>query len=161
MNYDCNPRPELKSSGSIDDFLANYRHESSSIVSFLSCLEKPEISGNHLNSTTKQPRSSQISDRLPKVSSQPSSATLSTMSFLTSGVVQETLTTKSPKQPRKVKQVETSISARPRTGDESEQERKRRKNREYQQRFREKKMRLQLQRQTSTAAPLENLPARP
>ena len=83
------------------------------------------------------------------------------MSFLTSGVVQETLTTKSPKQPRKVKQVETSISARRRTGDESEQERKRRKNREYQQRFREKKMRLQLQRQTSTAAPLENLPARP
>ena len=33
--------PSLKSSGSIDDFLAEYRHESSSIVSFLSCLEEP------------------------------------------------------------------------------------------------------------------------
>ena len=43
----------LKSSGSIDDFLAEYRHESASVVSFLSCLEEPPRKDPASSNTTR------------------------------------------------------------------------------------------------------------
>ena len=134
------PCPNSNSFGSIDDFLADYRHETSTIVSFMSCLEESEIA-NHQNSTTKhgsrcckKDSASHASSKRPKVSA---------LNVAGIGAEQSTQKRKRPREAER-QPVSASHAACTDADDKSREERRRSKNCEYQRRFREKKMLLEL-----------------
>ena len=144
--------PNVNNPGSIDDFLAEYRHESSSILSFLSSLEETNTASNmsctskHLNSSWIQDPAIDLCMKSPRL---PSSAT-------NIEVKAETTVAESRKRSRGDKQQKSDSCSKTtlsKTDRESQEERRRRKNCEYQRRFREKKMRLELQRLYRVAFP--------
>ena len=128
----------LQSSGSVDDFLADYRHEDASILQFMSCLEEPERPSMHLHKSSPP-----ASEYGPAHSTQPR---------------QEVNMRQDPSNDLKINVVRSNASSKPKAGvdaslkpmrvrlpAEGKAERRREKNREYQRRFREKKMRLKFQ----------------
>ena len=127
----------LQSSGSVDDFLADYRHEDTSILQFMSCLEEPERPSMHLHKSS--PAASEYG---PAHSTQPRQEVSSRQDLrnqLKLNVVRSA--SSKPKA-----EIDASLkSMRVRLPAESKAERRREKNREYQRRFREKKMRLKFQ----------------
>ena len=124
----------VKHSNSIDDFLANYRHESSSIRSFLSCLEEPIFTTiNHTSRTNTLNQKD-----TPSISLGLAAAIVSDESAIAP---------KSCKRPRVSKETPMNVffmNAQTEKVDDPEEERKLR-NREYQRRFRAKKVRLEKQ----------------
>ena len=148
----CQARSNMKSSGSIDDFLADYQHERSSIQSFFSSLEEPEPA--HLKRCgLKQHISACFLDPAPLspklcVSTQP------VASFEAAQPTHAETTSCSLKR-ADTKQQRASVrkTLRSKTNLESKEERRRSKNCEYQRRFREKKMRLEMQRQFMAVCP--------
>ena len=130
-----------QSSGSIDDFLAHYRLEDTSIQSFLSCLEEPMGAKDQESSTSEHLSSTIMLD-------QGSDTVCSTSTSTDSSFVDTQTTSTAPSRKR------TSAPdqlARPLDGNletneaDSEDERRRIRNREYQRRFRAKKIRQEMQ----------------
>ena len=144
--------PNVNNPGSIDDFLAEYRHESSSILSFLSSLEETNTA-NNMSCTSKPLNSSWVHDPsidLCKRSVRfPSSAATAEVKIGTT-VAESRKRSRVDKQQKSDSCSKTTLS---KTDRESQEERRRRKNCEYQRRFREKKMRLELQRLYRVAFP--------
>ena len=134
------PVSSSKTSGSIDDFLADYRHERSSILLFLSCLEEPENKIDQSSDITIHSNSSYMvgtsSLRQPHDLAAPNGKGESGTTICTAGRNQSST--------RAVPAIVT---------DESKEEQRRKRNREYQRRFRERKMRLDRTGLESNAAP--------
>ena len=140
--------PSLKSSGSIDDFLAEYRHESSSIVSFLSCLEEP---------SRKDPKSScsaclDMAHHCESKNSclQPQSLAMNRPNEHVGRITGEegkVLSGSSRKRTSESQPQSRTNTKRAcnQAHDASKEERRRIKNCEYQRRFRERKLRLEMQ----------------
>ena len=133
------PCPNLQSSWSIDDFLAHYRLEDTSIQSFLSCLE--ESMGEDQESSTSEHRSSTI------MLDQGSDTVCSTSTSTDSSFVdtQTTSTAPSRKRTSAPDQLARPLDGNLETNEDSEDERRRIRNREYQRRFRAKKIRQEMQ----------------
>ena len=142
------PCPTLKSSRSIDDFLADYRHESSSIVSFLSCLEESDIATYHsgtissAHSFCKNATASHAYHQRPE---------FSTLNIGSIGAKQCDESRKRGRDASHQQPLPALKAVRTETDDQKE--RRRRKNCEYQRRFREKKIRLEMQRRYTATCP--------
>ena len=137
----CDACSNVNSTGSIDDFLADYRHETSSIVSFLSCLEESEIA-NHQNCLLEQDSrcykkhsASHSSSKRPKIAA---------MNVAGIGAEQATQSRKRHREAGERQPVSACKATRTDADDKSREERRRSKNCEYQRRFREKKRLLEL-----------------
>ena len=134
------PCPNFKSSGSIDDFLAHYRLEDTSIQSFLSCLEEPMGAEDQESSTSEHLSSTYMLD-------QGSDAVCSTSTDSSFADTQKTNTapgrkrTSAPDQLARPADLDGNLE----TNEDSEDERRRIRNREYQRRFRAKKIRQEMQ----------------
>ena len=145
-NQSCDLCPKLWSSESIDDFLADYRHYSSSILSFLSSLEVPKTAANRTNIITN----TQISSRVQALT--PSTFIQTHQSVSCIGDNQAMLAISAAAAPADLKRARdiNQLHSRSRQPNKkavtTTEEQKRIKNREYQRRFREKKLRLELQR---------------
>ena len=133
--------PTFNGFGSIDDFLADYRHETSSIVSFLSCLEESEIA-NHQNCLLEQDSrcykkhsASHSSSKRPKIAA---------MNVAGIGAEQATQSRKRHREAGERQPVSACKATRTDADDKSREEQRRSKNCEYQRRFREKKRLLEL-----------------
>ena len=146
----CESCPNVKSSGSIDDFLADYRHERSSIQSFISSLEDDVKSRSfeHHDVTCPVGLSSRASKPLHSTSTLPVASIEEKKSNLSTDFKGKRIRETSNSQT-----VSARKAVRSRTDNESKEERRRSKNCEYQRRFREKKMRLEMQRQYMAACP--------
>ena len=142
------PCSTLKSSHSIDDFLADYRHESSSIVSFLSCLEESDIATYHsgtiscAHSFWKNASASHAYHQRPE---------FSTLNIGSIGAKQCDESRKRGRDASHQQPLPALKAVRAETDDQKE--RRRRKNCEYQRRFREKKIRLEMQRRYTATCP--------
>ena len=141
----ADPCPIRKTFESIDDFLAQYRHNRSSILSFLSCLDEPD------NAVTSSGITTDCSIPIPihKIPSQTSSKRSSPTTYAVSDAGEEQAVATPTNRARNHQihpQPDRKNGLSSRSG-ESKEEIRRSKNREYQRRFREKKMRLELQRQ--------------
>jgi hypothetical protein len=125
-------RSTLQSSGSIDDFLAEYRHEDATIVQFMSCLEGQEL----VPSATSESSFPESHARIFEESDRAKSDTSSYSGALASATVGTN---------SKTSAAVAQISLRVKMSPEKKAEMRRDKNREYQRRFREKKLRLDMQ----------------
>ena len=131
----------LTSSGSIDDFLLDYRHEDTSILQFMSCLEDSELVSIR-SDASRRPSSDHISAQsvLQCRRTQQSSSLSTDPPAPSTAVASPKATAKlNARTDAPCKGLRIKMTA------ESKAERRREKNREYQRRFREKKMRLQVQ----------------
>ena len=138
----------LKSSGSVDDFLAGYTLEDVSILDFMSCLGEIEIDPVEKYSCSIS-ENGIVENIAPSVACKRTlSSNLSTHSELTSKKRLQTRLALSSAQTAsfKTKASTEKSCAEGKTDLDSREENRRSKNREYQRRFREKKMRLELQR---------------
>ena len=127
-----------QSSGSIDDFLAHYRLEDTSIQSFLSCLEEPMGAKDQESSTSEHLSSTCMLD-------QGSDAVCSTSTDSSFVDTQTTSTAPSRKRTSAPDQLARPLDGNLETNEDSEDERRRIRNREYQRRFRAKKIRQEMQ----------------
>ena len=138
--------------GSIDDFLAEYRHESSSILSFLSSLEETNTASN-ISCTSQHLNPSWIEDSVyhswMRSLKLPSSAANIQVQIKTT-VAESRKRSREDQQQKSYSGAKKALS---KTDSESQEEQRRSKNCEYQRRFREKKMRLELQQLYSAAFP--------
>ena len=155
----CDAGKTLHDYGTIDDFLADYRHESCDILSFLSCLEESEIASNNKGIDLEDPRSKMVLTSAEHAWSQHLSSLCPTSAVGTFGKQQATFTAVGEKRARDfaVDMIDVRSSGKITRFDvdcASQDELRRRKNREYQRRFREKKMRLELQRRASAVCNL-------
>ena len=155
----CDAGKTLHDYGTIDDFLADYRHESCDILSFLSCLEESEIASNNKGIDLEDPRSKMVLTSAEHAWSQHLSSLCPTSAVGIFGKEQATFTAVGEKRARDfaVDMIDVRSSGKITRFDvdcASQDELRRRKNREYQRRFREKKMRLELQRRASAVCNL-------
>ena len=155
----CDAYNTLQSYGTINDFLADYRHESCDVLSFLSCLEESEIASNNKGIDLEDPRSKMVLTSAEHAWSQHLSSLCPTSAVGTFGKQQATFTAVGEKRARDfaVDMIDVRSSGKITRFDvdcASQDELRRRKNREYQRRFREKKMRLELQRRASAVCNL-------
>jgi hypothetical protein len=129
--------PSMKSAGSIDEFLADYRHDDVSILAFISCLGEQDTEPTGLSSLecifTQNPPSSEKKLLSSKIGKEQKLKNLTSIGRL------------------EISKNKSCKSLRPRTNIEAQEEIRRSKNREYQRRFREKKMRLEFQRLCGSA----------
>ena len=125
----------LRSSGSIDDFLMDYKHENTSILQFMTSLEEPELE-------LAQRRSDSLHLPLVGLAASQSSLSCSLNAELAPSVLVTANRTPITLNSRAVASCKKS---RTRMSPESKAELRRIKNREYQRRFREKRLRLELQ----------------
>ena len=134
------PCPTSMRSGSIDDFLADYQHESSSIIAFMNCLEEPKaLEAKPVKDTTEN------STLLRKLNTF-SNALRKKHTFFSlpadSGKAKPTLVTGSRTRSREIEhQLPNSVEM----AQSDEVERRRIRNREYQRRFREKRIQHELE----------------
>ena len=140
----CDACSNVNSTGSIDDFLADYRHERSSIQSFLSNLEEPEAVNLQRSKFEDQKSAFPLDSALH--SSKPTITTGAIWSFEAKQSTHAEVSCKQTEGANKHQKAPHRKILRSRTDSESQKERRRRKNCEYQRRFREKKMRLEMQR---------------
>jgi hypothetical protein len=141
----------MKSSGSIDDFLADYSHEDVSIEEFLSCLEDTHIEQRNTSSIFNSARSHTVQPIHTTDTVHPS-ALNSTSKRKLSVLVKEEQETKIVGEVPVSKPcpADGGRETRHESLSDSREEVRRRKNREYQRRFREKRMRLELQKEASS-----------
>ena len=140
--------PSLRSSGSIDDFLAEYRHERSSIVSFLSCLAEPTCTDPASNNNTHLDAALGSDSEVAR--QQPPHRIVMSREIGQSDPIdgrEKVVATSSRKRTRETRQRSESSRkvARTKAHNESKEERRRIKNCEYQRRFRERRLRLEMQ----------------
>ena len=138
--------PSLKSSGSIDDFLAEYRHEGTSIVSFFSCLAEPTCA-DPASSTTRLDAALGFESELAR-KQQPPLRIVMSREIGESDPIDERVVATSSRKRTKVSQPRSESSrkvARTKAHNESKEERRRIKKCEYQRRFRERRLRLEMQ----------------
>jgi hypothetical protein len=121
----------VSSSGSIDDFLAEYELETKSISDFMLCLEDQSIAASH------HTKCNMDIFLYPKPAAAISKKVNRSASNDTRIVIEK-------KEPC------TNHSDASKMSAESREELRRSKNREYQRRFREKKIRLELERMSKT-----------
>ena len=88
----CDAYNTLQSYGTINDFLADYRHESCDILSFLSCLEESEIASNDKGIDLEDPRSKMVLTSAEHAWSQHLSSLCPTSAVGTFGKEQATFT---------------------------------------------------------------------
>ena len=147
QNQDIPTKLHNNPSETIDDFLAHYKHESSSIQSFMSCLDESETVTTHSAGRSSGIQSiaytpdpmSKVASRLHNIGRDASS-------------LEDALPAASCKRARpadtadSLQNVFVSWSKDLSNDNMSDDERRRIRNREYQRRFREKKIRREQQR---------------
>ena len=139
----------LKSSGGIDDFLPEYRHESTSVVSFLSCLEEPPRKDPASNNTTRRDTALGFESQIARHQQLPLKIKENQKIGQSDPIDgrEKVVATSSRKRTRETRQRSESSRkvARTKAHNESKEERRRIKNCEYQRRFRERRLRLEMQ----------------
>ena len=148
--------PNQKSCGSVDDFLAQYRHEGSSIETFLSCLEEPEPSQDQISSSIGIFSLLRLPDAESSAFSRRSPVTLADVPSHCQAKQASPAAASSKRTQRSSHPISESARTTfqsPTHRDSSAEERRRSKNREYQRRYREKRMLSDLRRQLYAACP--------